>query len=92
VAYSFVGWTTTEAMELAFHRDGHIWAAVTAEAVLLGGDEWTIDPATSESVRMWGRRVCVAEEGKPGVILYGVVPGTALKESRDGTRTPAEIP
>jgi hypothetical protein len=93
VEYSFVGWTTTKDLGLSFERDGHVWAAVTASAVLLGGDSWNLGPdETGPKFRMWGRRICIAEEGKPSVVMYGAVPGTSFKELEDGTHVPVGAP
>jgi hypothetical protein len=90
VPYSFVGWTTTDALKLPVKRDGQIWAAVTAEAVLLGGDEWTTEDNTV--FRWWGKMICFAEDGEPAVIEYGAVEGTTYKEWQDGTTTKADLP
>ena len=92
VEYAFVGWTTTTELGASIEREGHVWAAVTADAVLLGGDEWTEDPSSGKEFRWWGRMVCFAEEGQPDVVLRDVIRGTTYKEWRDGTTTEADLP
>jgi hypothetical protein len=92
VPYSFVGWTTTEELKLAFHRDGHVWAAITADTVPLGGNDWTVDAETGRSFRVWGREICLATEAEPDVMLYGSVPGTTYREYEDGTTVPVDAP
>jgi hypothetical protein len=86
--YTSVGWTTTEELGLPFHRDGHVWAAVTSGEVPLGDE--VVDEASGMTYRWWGRRICLAEEGQPEVILYGAVPDTSFREWENGTRTPAD--
>ncbi|MBI2781806.1 MAG: hypothetical protein HYX55_08440 [Chloroflexi bacterium] len=86
VTYSFVGWTTTDALELPFQREGRVWAAITAEPALLGGDEWSEDSVGP--FRMWGRRICLATQADPNTILYGVVPGTLAREGENGKVEP----
>jgi hypothetical protein len=92
VKYSFVGWVLSEELDLAELSQGYVWAAVTADDVLLGGNQWTEDPETGEEFRWWGRRICFAEEGQPDVVLYDAVEGTTYKELRDGTRTKVDLP
>jgi hypothetical protein len=92
VEYSFVGWTTAAELKLRFEREGHVWAAVTAIDVLLGGEEWLEDQATGQKFRWWGHRICLAEEGKPDVILYDAVQGTTYMEWLDGSTTKADLP
>lgn len=94
VAYSFVGWTTTDALEVPLDRAGHVWAMVTADVVPLGG--WSDDPVQDPSrkgheFRWLGRGVCLAEEFEPG-ISYSHVTGTSFQEWDDGERTPGEAP
>lgn len=89
VEYAFVGWTTTDDLQLPFHRDGHVWAAITGKPVLLG-DDWTTDPNTGEIYRVWGRLICIAEESAPDVTLFGAVPGTEFRELAKGTAEPLD--
>jgi hypothetical protein len=91
VPHSFVGWTTTAELQLPFEREGHVWAVVTAEPVLLGGEEWNDDPAGSgHKFRWWGRQICIAEEGDTSGMTFGSVPGTSYQEWDDGRHTPGE--
>lgn len=93
VPYSFIGWSTTAVLQLPFDREGHVWAVVTRDPVLLGGEGWNADPNGSTGrYRPWGRRICIGEEGDFGAISYGVVPGTGYLEWEDGHRTPGDTP
>ncbi len=42
VPYSFVGWTTADALDSSARFDGYAWAVVTADVVPLG--DWYPDP------------------------------------------------
>jgi hypothetical protein len=91
VPYSFVGWTTTADLQLPFEREGHVWAMVTVDPVLLSGSaDWFDDPnGSGHRYRPWGRWICIGQEGIGGV-EFGVVPGSAYWEWDDGRRTPSE--
>jgi len=92
VPYSFVGWTTTAELRLPFEREGYVWAMVTVEPVLLSGSpEWFDDPnGSGHKYRPWGRWICLAQEGQPGSMEFGHVPGSGYWEWEDGRRTPIE--
>ncbi len=93
VPYSFIGWSTTAELQLPFDRAGHVWAVVTRDPVLLGGDGWNADPNGSTGrYRPWGRKICISEEGDFGAISYGVVPASGYLEWEDGHRTPGDTP
>lgn len=93
VPYSLVGWTTTSELQLPFDREGHVWAVVTRDPVLLGGDGWYADPNGSTGrYRPWARRICIGEEDDFGAISYGLVPGSGYWEWEDGHRTPGDTP
>jgi hypothetical protein len=93
VPYTFIGWTTTAALKVGFERPGHVWAAVTKDPALLGGPAWNRETeGGGPAFRWWGRRVCLATEAAPDVILYDAIPGTTYKEWEDGTITHAEVP
>lgn len=88
VGYSFVGWTTTQKLGIAFDRQGSVFAMVTEAAVLLGGPEWNDDPKGSElKFRVWGRMVCVAQPDFDGIVEYSVLPETSFVEWNDGVVT-----
>jgi hypothetical protein len=91
VVHSFVGWTTTAELDVGFEREGYVWAVVTAEPVLLGGEGWNEDPNGSGArYRPWGRLICMTQEGQQGTMEFGHVPGSAYWEWEDGRRTPIE--
>lgn len=87
VRYSFVGWTTTDALDLPFDRPGHVWAMVTAVPVPLG--DWS-EPVNGHRFRWFGQRICIAEEGEEGVIEFGHVHGSTYKQWDDGRKEQAE--
>jgi len=87
VVYSFVGWTTTQDLHMAFDRPGHVWAMVTAGPVDLGGVgvNWNEDPnGSSHRFRVMGRRICIAEEGQEGTMEFDYVPGSEFVLWDDG--------
>jgi hypothetical protein len=92
VPYSFVGWTTTAELQLPFEREGHVWAMVTVDPVLLSGSpDWFDDPnGSGHKYRPWGRWICLAEEGMVGSVEFGTVPGSSYWEWDDGRRTPVD--
>ena len=93
VAYSFVGWTTTRELEMPFNRDGHVFAMVTEEAVLLTNGGWQDDPnGSGHRFQIWGRRICIAQEGHEGEMEFASVPGSAFVLWDDGLRVPGENP
>jgi len=90
VAYSFIGWTTAEELNVPMAFDGHAWAAVTAGIVPLG--EWSADPNVPGlhfSLAM-GRRVCLSFDMMGGGIAFSVVKGTAYRVWDDGRRTTSD--
>jgi hypothetical protein len=90
VDYAFVGWTTTDQLQLPFSREGHVWAMVTTKAVPLG--EWIDDPEGSgHKFRWFGRRICIREEGDPiGATTFGWVPGSTYQLWDDGRKVAGE--
>ena len=93
VPYTFEGWSTTTELKMRFQRDGQVYGMVTRDIVLVGGDEWNDDPYGSDlKFRVWGRQICIAEQGEDGVVLYDIVPGSATVEWSDGVWTKGEAP
>jgi hypothetical protein len=89
--YSFIGWTTTAELGLSIEREGHIWAVITVDPVLLGGPDWNDDPnGSGHKWRWWGRLICIGEEGQPGSMQFQHVAGTSYREWDDGRHTPGE--
>jgi hypothetical protein len=86
VPLSFLGWTTTEALQMPFSREGHVWAAVTRDPVLLISDRWSTD-SSGRTFRWWARRICISEEHQDATMEFAEVPGSTYKEYEDGTRT-----
>jgi hypothetical protein len=89
VEYSFIGWTTTAELQLPFERPGHVWAVVTATPVPLG--VWT-DGGNGHQFIWYGRRICIGEEGEPGAMTFGSVPGSAYMLWDDGHKVFATPP
>jgi hypothetical protein len=90
VPYSFVGWTTPAELDSDLQGEGHVWAVVTGDVVLIG--EWgeSVDASgqlTGHFSRTWGRRVCTGQLETGNGIRYGVILGTAFREWDDGRRT-----
>ena len=95
VPYSFVGWTTTAALELPYERPGHVYAMVTRDAVVLTADGWADDPnGSGHKFQMWGQKICIAEEGPghEGEMGFGNVPGSAYVLWDDGLKVPGDNP
>jgi len=93
VPYSFVGWTTPAGLHSDLQGDGHIWAVVTRDVVLIGNWFESVDAAgqqTGHFSRTWARRVCTGQLGMGSGIRYGVILGTAFAEWDDGRRTTTE--
>ncbi|SRR6266540_2221874 len=89
VDYSFIGWTTTDALNIGTHFDGYVFAMVTADVIPLG--EWVDPPsAPGQTFRWWGQRVCYAEDfqiGEPPndlIMSFAAVERTGFKEWEDG--------
>ena len=87
VPLSFLGWTTTEELQMPYNREGHVWAAVTRDPVFLISDRWSTDSATHRRFRWMARRICFSEENQDPSLWYGMVPGSSYKAWEDGTRT-----
>jgi hypothetical protein len=90
VPYSFVGWTTPAELQSDLQGEGHIWAVVTRDVVLIGDWLEGVDAAgqlTGHFSRTWGRRVCTGQLQMGNGIRYGVILGTAFREWDDGRRT-----
>ncbi len=85
VPLSFLGWTTTEDLQMPYNREGHVWAAVTRDPVLLISIRWSTD-STGRKFRWWARRICISEEGMSDAREFAEVPGSTYKEFEDGTR------
>lgn len=95
VAYSFVGWTTTDELHLDLSREGHVWAMVTRDVIKLTEDGWQDDPnGTGHRFQIWGRKICLAEEDphRTGEMSFSAVPGSTYVLWDDGSRTPGENP
>jgi hypothetical protein len=86
VPYSFVGWTTADALDSTAHFDGYAWAVVTADVVPVG--DWYSDPNARHRFNLpMGRRVCLGFEAFPDSIGYAIVKGTGYRIWDDGRRT-----
>jgi hypothetical protein len=85
VPLSFLGWTTTEELHMPYNREGHVWAAVTRDPVLLISDRWSTD-SSGRKFRWWARRICISEENQDPSMEFAEVPGSTYKEYDDGTR------
>lgn len=95
VPYSFVGWTTTAALELPYDRPGHVFAMVTKDPVLLTADGWEDDPnGSGHQFQIWGPKICIAEEapGHQGEMGFGSVPAGTYVLWDDGLRVPGSDP
>lgn len=93
VGYSFVGWITTNDLQLEFDRPGYVYAMVTTDVVLLGGESWNADPAgSSNTFRVWGRMICIGQPGVQGLIEHSSVAGHSFVEWSDGLRVAGEVP
>lgn len=93
VGYAFVGWTTTDKLNIPFDRPGHVFAMVTKNVIPIG--DWIDDPnGSGQKFRGWGQRVCLSEDiyiGQPFNVVpieYAAVNGTAFKEWEDGRHEP----
>lgn len=91
VEYSLVGWTTLDELGLDYGPEGPVYAMVTKDVIPMG--DWVEGPyGPGEGFRWWGQRICWAQEGQPGMMSFGHVPGTSFKEWRDGRHEPGEAP
>jgi hypothetical protein len=97
VEYAFVGWTTTEELDMGFERPGHVLAMVTADVIPIG--DWIDDPnGSGQQFRWWGRRVCLSEDIYVGQAFNEVpissdaVNGTGFQEWEDGRHEPGDPP
>jgi hypothetical protein len=97
VDYAFVGWTTTDALNIGTHFDGYVFAMVTADVIPIG--EWIDDPnGSGQTFRWWGQRVCYSEDyhiGGPSndvIMSFTAVDGTGFKEWEDGRQEPGDPP
>jgi hypothetical protein len=97
VDYAFVGWTTTEDLNIGFDREGHVFAMVTADVIPIG--EWVDDPnGSGQMFRWWGQRVCLSEDYNIGQpfnsvpLTFAAINGTGFKEWEDGRHEPGDPP
>ena len=88
VPYSFVGWTTVDALNIPMDFQGQAWAVVTKDIVPLGDWFPDINVAGHLSLAM-GRRVCLGfpMDAAGGGMAFSVVKGTAYRLWDDGRRT-----
>lgn len=95
IAYSFVGWTTTDRLWIPFQREGRVWAMVTRDALKLTEGDWQDDPnGSGHRYQIWGRRVCLARPSLEAdrVMEFATVLGTEWVLWDDGLLTPGENP
>jgi hypothetical protein len=86
VPYSFVGWTTADALGSTLRFDGHAWAVVSRDAVPTG--TWGELPDSPGHFNLpFGRKVCAGFEMDPGGMVFGVVLGTGYRQWDEGRRT-----
>jgi hypothetical protein len=88
VPYSFVGWTTSDELDIPMEFEGHAWAVVTQDVVSRG--EWGTDPNLSGNHfnLPMGRKVCLAFDiSGGGGMAMTIVNGTAYRLWDDGRRT-----
>jgi hypothetical protein len=89
VAYSFVGWTTADTLDIPLDFTGHAWAVVTQDVVPLG--DWNNDANSPGHFSLaMGQRVCLAFDMDYGGILFSVVKGTSYRLWDDGRRTKSD--
>ncbi len=93
IEYAFVGWTTTDELDIAVDLPGHVFAMVTKDVVRIG--DWIDDPnGSGQQFRHWGQRVCLSEDiyiGQPYnevAMMFTTVNGTGFKEWEDGRQEP----
>ena len=89
VAYAFMGWITTDDLDISFDRPGHVYAMVTKDIIPIGN--WIDDPdGSGQKFRWWGQRVCLSEDSYIGEpfnsvpITFDAINGTGFREWEDG--------
>ena len=97
VPYSFVGWTTTDALNIEFERPGHVYAMVTRDVVQLTKGWQEDGNGSGHKFQIWGQHVCLAEEdphnpGPASMMEFSSVMGTQYVLWDDGRRTPGTSP
>lgn len=88
--YAFVGWKTMSEIGMGpeiGNQNDVVFVVVTKHVIQVG--DWIGDPqGPTGRFRTMGQRICFAEEWESGGMSFTTVPGTAYRESVDGTRTP----
>ena len=86
----FAGWIRYDELRLAGESDPSrvVYAVIGRDDIVL--KEWGATPSDpSKQRRLWGRRLCYAQESATTIILqFEEVPGSTYWEYDDGTREP----